>query len=123
MAITLCGLEELFADMPGWRVSRFGPSGMFACKGVRKIIVTDAEFDGQEWRHASISRSDKMPTYDDLQLLHQTAFRNDAGAGPAYQCFVPPADHVNIHPRCLHLWGRVDGVGALPDFTQGTGSI
>jgi hypothetical protein len=83
------------------------------------VIVTCALFDGVEWLHASISHPDVMPSYDDLKLLHAAVF----GAGWAYQVFAPPADHVNIHQRALHLFGRLDGAAALPDFTMGTGSI
>ena len=103
-----------------WRVGSFGPQGAFADKGVRRIIITDAEMpDGVEWRHASISRKDKMPTYDDLVLLYEVAYPG----GYAYQCFVPPSEHINIHPRALHLWGRADGSRALHDFTEGGTSI
>jgi hypothetical protein len=37
--------------------------------------------------------------------------------------FAPPTDHVNIHEYALHLFGRLDGTPALPDFTAGSGSI
>jgi hypothetical protein len=30
--------------------------------------------------------------------------------------FAPPAEHVNIHERALHLWGRVDGSPVMPNF-------
>lgn len=40
-----------------------------------------------------------------------------------YQVFAPPSDHVNIHNYALHLFGRLNGKPALPDFTDGTGSI
>jgi len=68
--------------------------------------------DHSLWLHASIARRDRMPDYDDLVLLHHAAF----GDAWAYQCFAPPAAHINIHPRALHLWGRVDGEPAMPNF-------
>lgn len=101
----------------------FGPAGwrFDALDGSARIIVTDSELPtGLDcWRHASISRLDSMPTYDDLVLLHAAAWPD----GHAYQVFVPPSEHVNIHAHALHLWGRPDGRRMLPDFTGGLGSI
>ena len=87
----------------GWAFRRFGGPG--------SIIVTRGDFDGAEWIHASIAR-DRMPTYDDLALLHRAAF----GDGYAFQVFAPADHHVNIHEHALHLWGRADGASPLPDF-------
>jgi len=75
--------------------------------------------DGNDWVHASIASTDQLPTYADLKLLHHAVF----GDGWAYQVFAPPDDHVNIHEYALHIFGRLDGKPALPDFTNGTGSI
>lgn len=95
----------------GWRFEELGGDG--------RIIVSVAPCGGDDWVHASMSRPDRLPSYDDLKWLHAAVF----GDGWAYQVFAPPADHVNIHERVLHLWGRLDGQAALPDFTYGSGSI
>jgi hypothetical protein len=95
----------------GWRLDRAERSG--------RVIVTCAPHDGHDWVHASISYPTRMPEYDDLKLLHRAVF----GDGWAYQVFAPPSEHVNIHNFALHLFGRLDGRPALPDFTSGTGSI
>jgi hypothetical protein len=66
-----------------------------------------------EWVHASIANRDgRTPTYDELKALHAAVF----GDRWAYQVFAPPGRHVNIHANALHLWGRADGINALPDF-------
>jgi hypothetical protein len=64
------------------------------------------------WIHASISWRDHMPSYVELSTLHRAVWPD----GWAYQVFAPPAEHVNIHEYALHLFGRVDGAPALPDF-------
>lgn len=87
--------------------------------GDGSVIVTCAPHGDVEWIHASIAWRSRMPTYEDLKLLHGAVFRG----GWAYQVFAPPSDHVNIHQHALHLFGRLDGTPALPDFTHGTGSI
>lgn len=68
--------------------------------------------DWTDWLHASISRPDRIPEYEDLTMMHAAVF----GTGWAYQVFAPPAAHINIHARVLHLWGRLDGTPALPNF-------
>lgn len=35
----------------------------------------------------------------------------------ALQVFPPRAQHVNDHPRCLHLWHRIEGP-VMPDLRQ-----
>jgi hypothetical protein len=99
----------------------FGPDGWAFqhLDGHGSLIVTAAEHDGDDWVHASVAWSGHMPTYADLKMLHTAVF----GDGFAYQVFAPPSDHVNIHEYALHLFGRLDGKPALPDFTDGTGSI
>lgn len=70
--------------------------------------------DGSEWVHASMSRVGRLPTYEDMKLVHQAVWPD----GHAYQLFVPPAEHYNYHPFALHLWGRPDGARVLPDFAD-----
>ncbi len=99
----------------------FGPDGWkyLNLNGRSSVIITCAPHSGDDWVHASIAHVDRMPTYDDLKLLHAAVF----GDRWAYQVFAPPSDHVNIHEHALHLFGKLDGSPALPDFTDGSGSI
>lgn len=104
-------------DRKQWGVpSPFGPDGWLydSVDGKARIIVTAGDHIGGDWWHASISRADVMPSYDDLVLLHKAVWPD----GWAYQVFAPPADHVNIHARALHLWGRPDGRRELPNFGE-----
>jgi hypothetical protein len=82
-------------------------------KGIIISLDLDTE-PGVEWLHASISYKmpSRMPSYTDLKTLHRAVF----GDGHAYQCFVPPSEHVNLVSNVLHLWGRADGKPVLPDF-------
>jgi hypothetical protein len=94
---------------------QFGPDGwLFRTRDNDwHVIVTVAERDdGTEWVHASMA-GPRLPSYDQLCLLHHAVFDE----GYAYQCFVPTDHHVNIHPRALHLWGRLDGAAVLPEFS------
>ena len=104
-----------------WRPPvEYGPSGWVIdnYNDELRIIITDAplppEVDPSQewWRHASISHTDRIPTYDELQMLHRAVWPE----GYAYQVFAAPADHININEHVLHLWGRPDGRRVLPDF-------
>ncbi len=97
-----------------------GPDGWwFALGNQRSVIVSCADYeDGTEWIHASVASPYELPTYEELKRLHLAVF----GHGYAYQVFAPPKEHVNIHEYALHLWGRLDGKPALPEFGAG-GSI
>ena len=100
-----------------WEPPReFGPDGWVFDKMLERertrIIVSVAPSDGVDWVHASVSHPDTMPTYEELVALHAAVWPG----GFAYQAFVPPSRHVNIHPYALHLWGRRDGKNVLPDF-------
>lgn len=68
---------------------------------------------GVLWIHASICRTSGMPSYEDLAMLHHAVWGT---TGHAYQVFVPLAEHISIHDRVLHLWGRADGARVLPNF-------
>lgn len=79
------------------------------------VIATAADHDdGTWWLHASIAKVERIPSYEDLVLLHRAAF----GDGYAFQVFVPADEHINIHPHALHLFGRLDGErpACIPDF-------
>jgi hypothetical protein len=107
------------------RPREFGPDGwMFLVANVAQappssILISCAEIEpGVDWIHASIANAERMPQYEDLKALHAAVF----GKGYAYQVFTPPALHVNIHEHALHLWGRLDGAPAMPEFGE-DGSI
>lgn len=94
----------------GWQLDSLGAE----VKG-RVIVTACEEQDDEWWVHASISWANRLPSYDDLKLLHAAVF----GDGWAYLPFAPPAEHVNHAQYALHLFGRLDGAASMPDFTRG----
>lgn len=101
----------------------FGPDGwtMASRDNEASVVVTcsDHPDEAGEWVHASWARVDRIPTYEELCLLHRAVWGD---TGYAYQVHVPVAHHVNIHEYALHLWGRLDGAPVLPEFGM-AGSI
>jgi hypothetical protein len=90
----------------GWSFKRHHGGGSIL------VSVWNLEEDKTLWIHASLAWRDKMPSYQDLKLLHNAVF----GDHFAYQIFAPAGKHINIHSYALHLWGRLDGKNELPDF-------
>ncbi|HVQ18911.1 MAG TPA: hypothetical protein VMT27_07735 [Actinomycetes bacterium] len=117
---------EFGAD--GWRLLAYdGPTL------VAEVIATVADFDiasvhdggyadvsTVEIAHASIAVLARMPSYEEMVLLHRAVFGEQRWA---YQVFAPAARHVNIHEGALHLWGRLDGKPMMFDFSSVTGTI
>lgn len=101
----------------------FGPDGwaFLHLDRIRAVVVTCDlhDDDAAQWVHASMTGDGRVPSYEELLLLHRAVF---AGRW-AYQVFAPPEERVDVLPHQLHLFGRLDGEPALPDFTRGTGSI
>lgn len=95
----------------------FGPDGwrMVSRAGDCSVIVTTAEFEGATWTHASRTAPDRVPTYEEMIELHRAVWGE---TGYSYQVQAPLAQHVNIHPNALHLWGRADGRAVLPEFAS-----
>ena len=106
----------------GWTVLQpFGDGNAYRHRCGLRAIVTTADFpDGREWMHVSVSREDRLPSWDDLKFAKST-FVGDARY--AYQVFPPASRHVNIHDFCLHLWVPLTGQLPLPDFTRGGETI
>lgn len=69
------------------------PSG----NGMLRIIAAS----GMGWDHVSVSLENRCPTWDEMEQVKRLFFKPDE---TAMQLHVPPSDHVNVHPYCLHLW-------------------
>lgn len=74
--------------------------GVFRLGKCTVIVSKDAGL----W-HLSISRKDKLPSYDELKTARYQ-FMPDIKY--VVQIFPPKQDFVNEHPFCLHLWQPKD---------------
>lgn len=61
---------------------------------------------GDGWDHVSVSRRNRCPNWPEMEHVKRLFFRDEE---TAMQLHVPPADHVNCHPHCLHLWRPLAG--------------
>lgn len=116
--IDAAGIRQRLGETYWKPATPLGDDGwVFDGRYIAKRIIVSFDPDsepGVDWIHASISYGARnmIPSYADLKRLHAAVF----GDGYAYQCFVPPDDHINITSNVLHLWGRHDGARVLPDF-------
>jgi len=61
--------------------------------------------NGEGWEHVSVSIADRCPTWDEMEEVKRR-FWDDVDT--VMQLHVPPAEHRNCHPYCLHLWRPTD---------------
>jgi len=56
---------------------------------------------GEGWDHVSVSRRNRCPNWAEMEQAKRLFFKDEE---TAMQIHVPPAEHINNHPHCLHLW-------------------
>ncbi len=100
----------------GWQyIQRFGDGSAYSYRNGLRVIVSTGPFpDGRDWMHISVSRKDRIPSYDDLKFVKNTFAEKRFG----YQVFPPPGDNVNIHDFCLHVWVPLTGEPPMPNFGE-----
>lgn len=65
---------------------------------------------GGGWDHVSVSRQDRVPTWEEMCKVKRWFFHNHEAA---MQLHPPESEYVNNHSRCLHMWRPNDGT-AIP---------
>lgn len=107
-----------------WRIIKedsipdeMGHAGFIAQRMVDELLVISTygrEEDEKLWQHVSTSYRNRIPDYDNLCIVKRTFIGQDR---KAIQVFPPKAEHVNIHPYCLHLWCCLEN-DPLPSFIR-----
>lgn len=82
-------------------------TGGFFMLGRLRIIASWS--DG--WDHVSVSLEDRCPTWTEMERVKRTFFKDTEAA---MQLHVPVADHLSLHPYCLHIWRPHDATIPLP---------
>ena len=73
---------------------------MLPCKDVTLRIIATTSYG---WDHVSASLPNRCPTWEEMQLVHRTFFKERE---TAWEYHVRPSDHISIHPYTLHLWRK-----------------
>ena len=105
----------------GWRlIYPLIPNAQcYASKKGLRVIITVEVHEGQKWWHVSVSRENRLPTWQDIRKVKDLFVGADEKA-----IMVLPSDdeYVNVHPYCMHLYCNLNR-DPLPDFTRGMGII
>ena len=103
----------------GWREYVI-PEGepAYGCRlaeaGKLRVLFSCGLHCGRWWLHVSVSHREHIPTYAEFVGVKAIFVGRDR---QALQIFPAQAEHVNIHPRCLHLWACLEPDGdELPRF-------
>lgn len=111
---------------PSWRlIEKLQAGGAFLRGGIQVLYTVQRYGDGEIWVHASATGrrsadSFFLPSWDDMKRVKYDFIGPDRWA---YQVFPAEKDYVNQAPTVLHLYARLEGEPALPDFTWGLGVI
>lgn len=80
--------------------------------------------NGEGWEHVSVSFKDRCPSWEEMEQVKRRFWSDD---DTVMQLHVPPKDHRNCHPHCLHLWRPTDceiprppGIFVAPDSYAST---
>lgn len=68
---------------------------------IDQAILTVMASSDFGWEHVSVSRPNRCPNWPEMAHV-KSLFFNDHET--VMQLHVPPSDHINDHPNCLHLW-------------------
>lgn len=74
--------------------------GVFILK-VRGTALRIIASSSVGWDHVSVSLANRCPNWEEMEAVKRVFFRDEE---TAMQLHVPPAEHRNFHPFCLHLW-------------------
>lgn len=104
-------LLDLYRDTGPEVVAHFGSIGdeetgsFLVPSPIDKAPMRVIASSGEGWDHVSISRQNRCPNWPEMEHIKRLFFRDDE---TAMQLHVPPSDHINCHPYCLHLWRPLD---------------
>lgn len=90
----------------------------FSRTGLRTCLEVEYQ-DGELWIHASTSRADRTPSYEEMREVKRIFFGDER---KAIMVFPPKNQHYNYHPYCLHLFGPL-ARDPLPDFRTAGGQL
>lgn len=87
-------------------------NGMFAFKSpVDQKTLHVVASNGFDWEHVSVSKTNKMPSWREMEWIKNMFFKPDE---VAMQLHVARSDHISFHAFCLHLWRPLKAEIPLP---------
>lgn len=100
-------LLDAYRDVSPSVIALYGDAGDETCGaflvpspidgGAIRIVASS----GEGWDHVSASRHNRCPNWPEMEHVKRLFFRDNE---TAMQLHVPPSEHINCHPYCLHMW-------------------
>ena len=100
-------LLDAYRDVSPSVIALFGSTGDHTCgtflipSPIDKANIRIVASCEGGWDHVSASRPNRCPNWTEMEYVKRMFFKEHE---TAMQLHVPPSDHVNCHPNCLHLW-------------------
>lgn len=92
-------LAMLWGVDPGEQSAIFGMFMMRSPLEPKALRILASNGDG--WDHVSVSLTNRCPRWQEMEFVKRTFF---LPGEVAMQLHVAAADHISLHPHCLHLW-------------------
>lgn len=91
-------------------------SGVYVRKDGLNVVlsVEMKKSDPRKWLHVSLSRQDRLPSWDDIKDVKDLFVGKDKTAA---QIFPPKDEYINHNPNVLHLWCCLNK-SIFPDFRR-----
>lgn len=80
-------------------------NGCFVVKVKHGQVLRIIASNGMGWEHVSVSRSDRIPTWDEMCQVKAMFWEPE---DCVIQYHPPESEYVNNHANCLHLWRPID---------------
>ena len=84
-------------------------------RGLQTLISKSITKDTRWWWHVSVSRPDRMPTWQELAKVRKDFFGEEI---EFYQVLPKRSEYVNVHQFCLHMWAPMDGKRCVANLTD-----
>ena len=69
--------------------------------GLKVIVSIDTMVNGHDYIHCSVSKDNRLPTWDELLEAKNLFIGRDK---EAFQFFPVEKEYVNLCKNCLHIW-------------------
>ena len=99
--LLLSSFRDLRAERAAGAYGNEGNGLFIVPSPVDKAAMRVIASDGEGWDHVSVSRSNRCPNWTEMSHIKHLFFKDEEFA---IEYHPPKADHINIHPYCLHLW-------------------
>lgn len=97
-------IMELFGSHGDNLTGAFGIKSPVDAKPLLVIASSGLCDDSDGWDHVSVSHPRRIPNWIEMEYVKRLLFADDECC---VQFHVPVQDHINCHPRCLHIWRKI----------------